>query len=300
MKLFLSVLLGFATAAFALPQQAAMKDYYISFDSLRNQTLHETVTAVVYYPGFGISEKVPLIVFCHGWGGAGHWYEFFAASLVPYGYVVASVDWSRTLDNSPENMAANQEFLVKAIIDQSDNNQSSPIYQMLNGKAATSGHSNGGAASTISTAQQGPSVWQSMLTLSAAFCSTCQQVAKNITQPVMVMTATKDCVCPPPQNAYPLYNEIKSSCKYLVNLMNGTHCQFWEDKGPIENWGCLEILEHSCYPDHIPIHQQFALVSKYALPWYDYTLKGRDRLSLLDSMLTADAEDGVLIWEKQC
>jgi len=226
--------------------------------------------------------------------------NFFAGALVPYGYVMASIDVSRSLDNSPSRMAANQEYLVTAILNQSATNKSSPIYQMLNGKTATSGHSNGGAASLISQYQQGTQIWNSLATLSAAYPHDIQGNLSKIINPAFIMTGTKDCVCPPPSNAIPIYQQIGSKCKYLVNLINGTHCHFWEEKVPIEDVGCNQILEWNCYHDHIPIHQQFGLVAKYILPWYDYTLKGKDRLTLIDSMLKADQDDGVLVWEKTC
>jgi len=93
---------------------------------------------------------------------------------------------------------------------------------------------------------------------------------------------------------------LKQKCKYLINFVNATHCHFWEEKVPIEDVGCNQLLEFHCYHSHIPRHQQFALVAKYILPWYDYSLKNKDRLSLIDSMLKADQDDGVLIWEKSC
>jgi len=226
--------------------------------------------------------------------------SFFAGGLVPYGYVMASVDWTRSLDNSPEHMSQNQEFLANALMDQSNNNKSSPIYGMLSGKIATSGHSNGGAASTITTAELGSAKVQTMVTLSAAYCSECQQLAPSIKQPAMILTATNDCVCPPDTNAYPLYKALNSSCKYLINFINGTHCHFWEEKAPVEDWGCEEFLEHKCFMEHIPLHQQFGLTMKYSLPWMEYVLKGKNRTSVIDAMLNADVDSGVLIYEKYC
>jgi len=284
----------------AAESHGSKRSYWIHLDPERNETLHNEFEAIVYFPGFGVTGPVPLIVFAHGWGGAGDWYEFFAGALVPYGYVMASIDVSRSLDNSPSDMAANQEFLVTAMLNQSATNESSPIYKMLNGKAATSGHSNGGAASLISQAEQGTKNWNSLATLSAAYPHDIKNLSV-IVNPALIMTGTKDCVCPPPSNGYPIYQQIGSKCKYYINLINGTHCHFWEEKAPIEDVGCNQFLEFRCYHDHIPMHQQWSLVSKYILPWYDYTLKGKqDRLQLIDTMLKADQEDGVLLWEKVC
>jgi len=259
-------------------------------------------SATVYYPGHGIAQTVPLVVFAHGWGGSGTWYEFFAGALVPYGYVMASIDDHRGTDNNPERMAQEQAYLRTEVLNQAATNKSSPIYGMLNGKVAGSGHSNGGAATIITQSTGGPTLWNSMATLSAAFPDYITTLPKNITNPALIITGTKDCVCPAPSNAYPIYGNLTNSpCKYLINIVNATHCQFWDERGVIEDTGCNDILEHRCYQDRIPRHQQYGLVAKYILPWYDYVLKGKsDRLSLIDSMLKADTEDGVLIWEKDC
>jgi len=283
----------------------AMRSYWIHFnpDPPRNQTVNNEVDAIVYFPWFGVTEKVPLIVFAHGWGGAGDWYEFCAGALVPYGYVMVSVDVTRGLDNMPDDLAANQEYLVTAMLDQSESNQSSPIYQMLNGKAACAGHSNGGGSSLISQIEQpGNKYWQSFATLSALYPRhpEWQDALYTVTNPALIMTGTEDCVNKPDVDAYPIYNAIGSQCKYLINFVNATHCHFWEEKAPVEDIGCNQILEHNCYYAHIPIHQQFGLVAKYILPWFDYTLKGKDRLNLFDMMLKADADAGALIWEKSC
>jgi len=65
----------------AAAAHGSMRSYWIHFDPDRNSTVDDQIHAIVYFPCFGITEKVPLVVFAHGWGGSGDWYEFFCWCL---------------------------------------------------------------------------------------------------------------------------------------------------------------------------------------------------------------------------
>jgi len=255
------------------------------------------VTAFIYVSDPPPNGTVPLLVLAHCYMGAGNWYDYIAEALVPQGYVVASLDtWSYTPAADSHLEALDQQFLAQAVRQESETNLSSPIYKLLNNKTAALGHSMGGG-STLIVAQSGVFSFDSILTLSAVY----EKEAANVKVPAFIMTGTDDCICPPPTNAGPIYgNMTLSQCKYLVNVTNATHCHF--DEVPQFADDFCEAVEIKCGPikTWLPREDQWNIVTRYALPWFDFTLKdSASAKNHLDSMLNSDGGN-VLSYNTNC
>jgi len=256
------------------------------------------VPAYIYLSDPPPQGPVPLLVLAHCYMGAGNWYDYIAEALVPQGYVIASLDsYSYAPLANDELTALDHEFLAQAVRQEATTNKSSPIFNMLNNKTAALGHSMGGGSSLI-VAQSGVFYFDSILTLSAEFVDE----SKNIKIPTFIMTGTDDCICPPPENAELIYNGmLYSPCKYLVNITNATHCHFDQVPQFVDDF--CEAVEHDCGPrnDWLPREEQWSTVTRYALQWFDYTLKGRSSAqTTLDSMLQTDADKDVLTYNTNC
>lgn len=170
----LSILLLFITSAFCSPLAIGQFDVHVQ-DPHQNALHYADCT--VYFPSNAPSgAQYPLLVFSPGFTESHTFYEYLWTGLVPNGYVVAVMS---TFDYDPISLplwkARDQSFINGIWLDQSiqtngsdricfashrlgylknqsSSNSSSPIYNLLSGKSAAGGHSEGGAASFISGA----------------------------------------------------------------------------------------------------------------------------------------------------
>jgi len=255
------------------------------------------VPALIYLQDPPPKDPVPLIALVHCYLGAANWYDYIAEAIVPQGYVIASLDtYSYQVAANPELMSLDHQFMASAVRQEALTNASSPIYKLLNTKSAAMGHSMGGGSSLI-VAQSGYFYFDSLMTLSAEYV----KEVKNVKIPALIMTGTDDCICPPSTNAEPIYNEmIYSNCKDLINVTNATHCHF--DQVPQFADDFCEAVEHDCGPrdNWLPRETQWNIVTRYALQWFDYTLKGSTTAQKnINSMLAADSNE-TLSYDTNC
>jgi len=270
-----------------------MLHYQFTFSDPTRQPRPD-VPAHIYYPSEVPTGGVPLIVFAHCYLGAGKWYRYVADALIPAGYVMVSLDtWDYDPVSSPGIESKDQQFLVGAARDQATNNQSSPLYGLLNSKTGAMGHSMGGGATVITAGQVG--LVDAQMTLSGAYDKAVEDAGNKVIIPSLIMTGSDDCICPPDTNAIPIWNSLISTpCKYYVNIMNATHCHFDEVDHTIDT--ACEVIETPCLDGHqIPRETQWAFVQKYVVPWFNFALKGDSSAqSTLNNYLQTDVAEGLV------
>jgi len=289
----------FLLCASLLSVQSRVLKYHIIFhDPDRDEPRGDAIPVVVYFPD-AITLQVPMIMMAHGQACSGEWYEYLANALVPAGYVFASIDsWWRAPFGDYQKLAVDQQFAITALLNQSATNKTSPIYGYLNGKRGCMGHSAGGAGTVLSASK---GFCDAAATVSADYSHPDEMppVSTNIQIPWMVLTGSEDCICPPDQHGWPLYQDLGSKCKYYVDITNGTHCHFMLEP-PLWEFGCYDIGEHNCRPYAIPRDDQLMMTSKYVVPWFDYALKGKATIDQINAMLKGDFSDGLVTFANTC
>jgi hypothetical protein len=126
----------------------------------------------------------------------------------------------------------------------------------------------------------------------------------TLKRPVLFLTGTEDCICPPWRNADLFYDEsVVSSCKLELNLVNGTHCDF-DDIPAVLNEAC-HIAEElfGCQWDRSQLERQkqfdmTALSVKYFL---EYTLlRNGTALTLLQRQAKQWQAENAVQYRAQC
>lgn len=210
--------------------------------------------------------------------------------------------WEYDLAATSEDMAPDQLFLRQATLNQAKTNTSSPLYGIVDDTAGVMGHSLGGGSTLINsiTTESFQTPFKAMLTMSAEIVLSIQ--TQDIHIPSMVITASNDCLCTPAIMAIPIYKAITAKDKYIVDITNGTHCQF--DQVPaLEQDVCEDVekeigkLDH-CAQEHegaiiLPKQRQWQIVAEYGRLWWDYQLKGHS-VESLQAALQHDSSNGTL------
>lgn len=281
------------------------------------------VKVLLYYPETLPDSPLPLVVFAHCLMGAGNWYEYLGKALAEEGYAMASIQTHQYAPAASNWLAPDQAFVLDELRRQSQEVPDFPLYGKLKGgKTAAAGHSLGGGASYYAVNKDsGPlhghysADFDTILTMSACCgwddspdeAGACEGRAApldalNMTRiPSLQLTGTKDCLCPPSHVAEPFYEGLGSDCKYLVEITGATHCHFDAIPGAfgrIADGACVALEDGLCLlnpnPDErIPLDTQEKIVTKYAMAWFDWTLRGNmDSLAAFDSMARSDAAQG--------
>lgn len=276
--------------------------------TLKNPVDGKKLPVIIHYPS-DKSERYPVIVFNHGWTCHNTWYNYVWQKLVPQGYIVAMPGDDET-DIPTENIfeySAGQRYTLDWIVDDCAKDHSCPLAGIIGDKFACSGHSMGGGATLLSIADY-PVGYTSQHRFDAALtlsgCNPNEKVlkaCKDITRPILLLTGSRDCICPPHEYADKYYAAVPGghgSCKYLGDITNGTHCNF-EDNGLAE--GECDIAEFDLCPfephQHISDRAQWNISTTYMAQFFKATLKDGDNsqdLKRLGEMLEQDVKAGVM------
>jgi hypothetical protein len=117
--------------------------------------------------------------------------------------------------------------------------------------------------------------------------------AASITIPSLIFSGVNDCVTPANVHQIPMYNSLISTCKTLINIIGGSHCQMANS-----NFFC-NVGEGSCSPaPAITRGIQHNIINTYLLPWLNYQLKGNcSQGTLFDSQILVDT---AITYQKNC
>ena len=251
----------------------------------------------IYYPAEVAGENVdlangsfPVVAFGHGfvmeWSAYANVWELLASN----GYIVA---FPRTEGNfSPSHLDFGLDLaLVVERMQDEGADESSIFHNRVMDASAIMGHSMGGGATFIAAAN---TEVQAVVGLASAETNpSAISAAGNVNAPLLMFAASSDDVTPPAEHQIPIFNATASSCKYLVNITGGGHCQFANSSvtcefGELFTSGNISISRV----------EQHTTMNDYLLPWLNRWLKEDTdaQQSFVELLLTDDR----ITFQEQC
>ncbi|MFN3969469.1 T9SS type A sorting domain-containing protein [Flavobacterium sp.] len=291
---FLIFTAGFA--AFAQPFQVGHTTINFT-DATRG---NRVIATEIYYPADVTGDNValtsvagdfPVLSFGHGFVMTWDAYQNFWSALVPNGYIMAFPKTEGSLSPSHLDFGKDLAFVIDQMnLLNSDN--TSVFYNRISVMNSVMGHSMGGGASFLA-AQLNSNIKTIVNFAPAETNPSAISSAASLTIPALVFSGVNDCVTPPNVHQIPMYNGLSSTCKTLINIIGGSHCQMSNS-----NFFC-NVGESSCSPQPtISRAVQQTKINTYLLPWLDYQLKGNcSQGSLFDSQITTD---NAITFQKNC
>lgn len=261
---------GGVASGFAIGQ--ASEDFV---DAARS---NRRVNARIYYPAVtagcdtplagGDGEMFPVVVFGHGYQISIDRYAYLWQGIVPQGYIVVLCNTETGIVPSHARFGEDLAFLAEAML-AAGADPASRFHGRIASRTAVLGHSMGGGAAFLSV-QHSKNI-ATIATLAAADTSpSAITAASSIDIPTLLISGSEDHVTPPAEHQLPMYQALPSSCKYLVTIDKGSHCQFAQgsllcDAAEATTCLCCSYLNDA---------KQKALTLEFLLPWFRYTLKG--------------------------
>lgn len=236
----------------------------------------------IYYPATsagddtpGAAGEFPVIVFGHGFVMAWSAYENLWEEFVPRGYIMA---FPRTegnaLSTDHQEFGWDLQFLVTAL-QQEGMDPTSVLNTIVASETALMGHSMGGGASFLaadSLVTNGNTNLKTLVGLAPAESSTngvsSIASATQITLPSLILSGVQDGVTPPADHHIPMYDNLASDCKTIINITGGAHCYF-----AIPNLACDFGEGTSSTGISITREEQHEITFDFVNLWLDYTLK---------------------------
>ncbi len=234
---------------------------------------NRSITTEIYYPANTAGDNVaiasgqfPILVFGHGFVMAWSSYDVVWNAVVPNGYIIVFPTTETSISPSHTDFGKDIAFLVGAMKAEGTNS-SSFFYNSVTNKSAVMGHSMGGGSAFL--AVQYDQTITALATLAAAVTNpSSTTAARSITIPAIVFSGVNDCVAPPATNQIPMYDTLVSSCKTLINITGGAHCQFAS-----VNTSCY-FGQGTCTPQAtISAATQQTTTFNLLIPWLNFYLK---------------------------
>ncbi len=249
---------------------------------------NRSIPTAIYYPATSAGNNTPaamgefpLIIFGHGFLIGYTQYEWLAEALVPCGYIVAFPNTETGFPNHA-NFGGDLAFLVPAIRGE-NTDATSPLFGIVGTTAALGGHSMGGGASFLG-AENNTDI-DALFNFAAAETNTSAiAAAANVLVPTMVIEGSDDCVTPSASHSGAMYDNLSVSCRTLVNITGGSHCQFANADFTcgLGQFGCGGSISLAAQEQEVIDHLK---------PWLDTYLKGDcDQLDILEANLIAETD----------
>jgi predicted dienelactone hydrolase len=229
----------------------------------------------IYYPAATNGENVnlatgtfPVIVFGHGFAMAWSAYENIWTRFAEEGYIIAFPRTESGLFPAPNHGNFGQDLsLVVDKIVELNTTASSLFENKINGNAGIMGHSMGGGAAFLGSANN-TSIKTVVGLAPAETNPLASEAAINVTVPTLILSGSKDGVTPAADHHTLIYNGLATTCKYFLNLIGGAHCYFANT-----NTNC-DFGELTSSPGiTLTRAEQQAIMFDYILPWFAYHLK---------------------------
>lgn len=224
----------------------------------------------IYYPATSQGENTPLaqgqfpvIVFGHGFVMTWDVYNNLWENLVPKGYVMAFLRTEGSISPSHDDFGLDLRQVANKM-QELNSNSNSIFYQALTNKTAIMGHSMGGG-STILAGANNANITTIIGLAPAETNPSAVAAAANVTVPALIFSGASDGVTPPADHHIPIYNALNSTCKYFINVVNGSHCYFANT-----SFTC-DFGESS--PGSLSRLEQQDIANDFLGQWLDYTLK---------------------------
>ncbi|MBP6001984.1 MAG: dienelactone hydrolase family protein [Pyrinomonadaceae bacterium] len=200
-----------------------------------------TFTARLYYPATASGQNAPYdaagapypaITFGHGFFQAVSSYQSTLEHLATHGYFVIASDSESGLFPSHQNFADDIKRCLTYLEQENANSASTLFAQVVTSKFGASGHSMGGGASILATAQD--SRIKALANLAAAETNpSATAVMPAINVPVNLLSGSADTIVPVASNGQLMYNGGNTP-KILPVIQGGWHCGFQDANG----FGC--------------------------------------------------------------
>jgi predicted dienelactone hydrolase/Mor family transcriptional regulator len=236
----------------------------------------------IYYPATIAGEdtpaavgEYPVIVFGHGFVMAWSAYENLWEEFVSRGYIMA---FPRTEGNAfstdHQEFGWDLQFLVTAM-QQEGGDPTSLLYQAVASETALMGHSMGGGAAFLaadSLVNNGNTNLKTLIGLAPAESNSngvsSIASANQVSLPSLILSGQQDGVTPPANHHIPMYNNLASDCKTIINVIGGAHCYFANS-----NFQCDFGEGTSSNGISISRQEQHQVTFDFVNLWLDYTLK---------------------------
>lgn len=256
------------------------------------------ISVAIYYPAETSGQNAPVaegafpvISFGHGFVMVHTAYQFLWLNLVPKGYILAFPTTEGSLSPSHLDFGLDLAFIISQM--KAENlDQTSMFYEAVAETSAIMGHSMGGGASFLACENNDKPT--TMVTFAAAITNPSSiQAAANVNIPTLLFAGEFDCVTPPVQHQYPMYEATASQQKIIIDIYGGGHCYFAD-----YNFLC-SIGEASCNPQPaITRQQQQSATLDFLNPYFDFILKGNAGSweIFMDSLQTSPRIDYLMEW----
>ena len=96
--------------------------------------------------------------------------------------------------------------------------------------------------------------------------------ASKVDIPLLMYSATQDCIDPPMNNSELDYSLSTSKCKIYFEIVGGCHCYFASP-----DQGCYNTQDKCGANPTITMEQQQNITIQYMLPWLQYQTKNKSQ-----------------------
>ncbi|MFN3753843.1 T9SS type A sorting domain-containing protein [Flavobacterium sp.] len=293
---FVFFLLTFSGVALAQPFQIGHATINFTDPARGNRV----IATEIYYPSDISGDNVamtatagdfPVLSFGHGFVMTWDAYQNFWTSLVPNGYIMVFPKTEGSFSPSHLDFGKDLAFVIDQM-NLLNNDNTSIFYNRISIMNSVMGHSMGGGASFLA-AQLNSSIKTIVNFAPAETNPSAVSAAASVTIPALIFSGINDCVTPPNVHQIPMYNSLSGTCKTLINIIGGSHCQMANS-----NFFC-NVGEGSCSPQPtISRAIQHNIINTYLLPWLHYQLKGNcSQGTLFDSQILVDT---AITYQKNC
>ncbi len=262
-------------ALFGLVCLTIQAQYFVGHQSITYQDparANRSIATEIYYPATSAGNNTPfeagqfpLIVFGHGFVMTWDAYDDFWTTLVPLGYIMVFTTTESSFSPVHADFGNDLAFLINKL--KAENADAiSPFFQKLTNMSAIMGHSMGGGASFLASANN--SVPDVMVSFAAANTTPSSITAsQQVSIPCLLFSGEKDCVAPPATHQQIMYDSLATNCKVMISIKNGGHCYFANSST------YCTIGESTCLPV-VPISraEQQSATFDMLIPYLDYYL----------------------------
>lgn len=254
-----------------------------------------TFTARLYYPATQAGQETPLdpagapfpaITFGHGFFQAVSTYQSTLEHLATHGYFVIATNSESGLFPNHQNFANDLRFSL-TFLEQENSDPGSVLFgRVAINKFGASGHSMGGGASILASAQDARI--RALANLAAAETNPSAKMAMtSVNVPFSLISASADTIVPVATNGQDMYNRGRAP-KLLPIIQGGWHCGFQDANGI------------GCDNGTIQRAQQLAETRRLLTTFFDLYLKQdisvRDQVwgsGLFTPLVTAERNSGI-------
>ena len=234
------------------------------------------VTFEISYPAVSSGQdedlavgSFPVTFFAHGDQTPVGVYENFSDELCPDGHIMVypTTEIGPLPPGDPAELAQDLIFLREQF-ELLTNDNTSYLFQKLNGRAAYSGHGWGGGVAVFA-ASQDTSI-TALYNFGFLESNTSALASGNqVIAPAMIFSGSEDCIAPDTANQIALFDTLNSSCKFLISIDSGLYCKFANVSVTCDG------LESACAPTQgISYAEQRTIVFRNLRPWLSFVLLG--------------------------